>query len=263
MSSNTPFLRSFLSESEHQYLIDQIRSLLKDEPHVELTNASHENWQDHTGTTKGIIALPLSVLPFQMPEGWIKSSLLKRYAPGYSIKFIDIGNDASPVKRLRGNLNVYFEDEDLREQCLHQFNNWTSVNDRKDANAELIRTADKDNTSGFTYFDFDPIEIVPEPASGIICLVCRHDNGESKRWGRQLMDRETGMCSNLERELVQIQAEQRPEAELFAFSRKTDSGYETAAALHINGQWARTLETISSTAGAAQMIWNELSSQLD
>ena len=263
MSSNTPIIRSYLTEEERCFLAYQIHHLTGDDPNIEQVESNDENWEADASNSSGLIAMPLSKLPFEMPNGWVKSTLVKRSVPGYSIKLFDDANNIPLVKRLRGDLKIYFNSAEIRDQCLHQFPNWTPVEDRKDADAEIARTSDKEKSEDLTYFDFDPIEIIPRPASGIICLVCRKDDTQTKRWARQLMDRETGMCSNLERELLQIQTVQRPEAELFAFSRKTNSGYETAVSLNVDDKWVRTLETTSSTAGAAQLLWNDLVSKLD
>lgn len=262
MTTNTPTIKAFLDENESQFLSDQIEERIGSKVKMVHAKNSNEKWTITDPVANPILALPLGDLPFEMPDGWVKAAILKRYEPGFSILFNDKDDGTSMIRRLQQPLKVFFENDKVKDQCLAQFPRWTRTTSETNADAVITTTFNNKNDDPRPSFDFDPIELIPPPSSGIICLVTREKDKDSRRWCKQLMDRNTVMCSNLEREIVQLQQNQLPDATLFVFSRKTDSGFETAFALQHNDHWARSLETFSSTAGAAKMIWDNLAGQL-
>lgn len=263
MTTNISAIRTYLGKNEEQFLRAQIEERTGNKIKLEQAEKDANNWGDTDPELYPVLAFPLSELPFTMPDGWVKAGIVKRFDPGFSILFNNMEEGDSMIRRIQQPLKIIFERTIVQEQCLHQFPHWIPFMSDSEADAIFTSTFNKKQTDLRPSFDFDPIELIPPPSSGIICLVTRENDKNSRRWCKQLMDRETAMCSNLEREILQLKQNSGHKAELFAFSRKTDSGFETAATLNTGEKWIRTLENFSSTAGAAKMIWESLEQKLD
>jgi len=260
MSAEVIRIRVFGDDAHYEQLIGTGQQ--KDGPmiHFIREDPPADDWiEELPPSADTLVAIPLENVPFDLPEPWMKSALLPRLDPGYTI-LLHESDPATPVIReLQRPLRVDYRDEFARTQCENRFPHWVSLPPGAPADALVVPKRYWALHPGKGRpFHFDPAELIPPPGTGALCLLTGRDNTTLRRWASGIHDRTTMEQTNIERRLQQLKEESNTGGILCAYAERSDNGISVSALLMDGRHWRTVTRTLSSTAGAAEFIWQEL-----
>lgn len=235
-----------------------------------------------------VLAIPLEKLPFSMPGSLVRCALLPRVDPGYVLFVKRALCDGGLPGLLRRPLRLRCASAGAAAQLAVLAPLWDCAAgagaDGYIGGGELALSAaagagggDPDGAplggqwgdmpggarrgeaegpapEGYGRYVLSVAEVVPPAGSGVICLVSRGDDEGAQRWCTRWHDRGTAECSNIERGALRAYREDGGEGELHVHAQKSVQGFDISAAQILNAEVKRHSITVSSSAGAAQLI---------
>ena len=252
-------IRAFLDDTLYGQLLN-LNEVDREVPvHFIRENSDIKSWlTDNAESSDELLAVPLTDVPVTLDPHWEKSALLPRQDPGFSIYLIHRKPELPIIRQLQGPLRVFFHEKMAQQQCETTFPHWSVANTREDADAEVFQTRfwtseDPDHP----IFHLDPAEIIPLPGAGTICLLSAISRPDMKSWARQLHDRSTANCTNVERSIAVLAREKGLPGEVYAYVRQSERGFDISAAYVADGEINKVVRSVTSSAGAASTIVNE------
>ncbi len=220
-----------------------------------------------------LVCVPLSKLPFVLPDGIVLAGVSKRYDTTLSF----IGNQnclkGPTIRDIREGSKILVQSEIIKLQlqkllpevdCQIDTGNFVDTTELLKSNkiAGFIRPNYEFEQNKFSLDDhyvwnFSPYEMIGVPADGVITYVCRMDDIIVRKFIKNIHESDTSKCTNVERKIMKS----FDSGTIGAYCFKDEhNNFQIHAVNNIEGN-ERCFFTQSTSAGLAEKIIEILSNE--
>lgn len=149
------------------------------------------------------IAMPLCILPYQLPKPWVAGALIQRIKPFYHLYISKNLIDLQQDYWLQKGIKIYCESELSTHLVLKHRPDLISVMKKGDSEAALMFTDESKgiDLEGFEHFTITASEIPTPPGLGTSVFLCRKEDFQSRLILKGIHHLQTASCTNVERSI--------------------------------------------------------------
>jgi len=213
-----------------------------------------------------MVCIPLSKVPFTLPDGIVLAGVSKRYDP--SLKFVGKQNclQGDTLRDINQGAKILVKSKIIKEQllqllpsveCIVKDIDFKSIRAEFDENsidgficAGYELTQNDFDTTGHYLWTFSPYEIVGIPADGVVTYICRMDDIIVRKFIKDMHQSKTSRCTNIERKVMKAFSP----GSIGAFCLKDERNNFQIHASHTDKENERCFFTQSTSAGLAEKI---------